>query len=442
MLFLYVCLLIKLFASAESDSYIENIHWKIANKINLINESPVETCLRYNLFPYYKHHINIPWNESIFNYVVTEVLNGNIINTNNRGIIGCCASGLWCYDDITCFTQGYTSNVFSNYGWLPSNDLAKPVYACMDAYQDNSKNVLAISKLSIVQSTKLNIIGQNFDYTEQTSSAYVYGESCDDLEICNCMYCRYMESTSACPLGTTCLTYQLHYNSYRSYCFHLCANENDESCPCGHVCTTIASYDQISACLPASPLDYIDDCNSNSGSIRAYSSSIYQSKYANKDYTIGLTMKDRAIKATLPLSNNYVSSCKSNSDCNDLNICTIDTCHSSGTCVYTYVEYCDSMPTDIRQHKTPYTYHNYYQSNNNILISQQSSVLDLITYGSVSKVSVVDDGPDVLYNLPFSILYFGTIFKTIYVSPNGRLLLPPHQVCSLQAVEEDISYKS
>jgi len=400
----------------------QNATWVIAES----GETQIQACTRINLAPLYMGDIDLVWNTSSLQSVV------NLLNrksySENGGLDGCCAPGLWC-DDETCFTQGF-GNFFSNYGWLNNNTVAHPVYTCLTGGASSGETV--IGKATLKGGT-LTVDGQGFSSTYDDSAAFVYNEACVDIETCNCMSCS--NSADSCPAGYLCLS---HYDM-SSYCFLECAGDGDESCPCGHTCSVVfgGGSDALYLCIPPNYSSYDSTCSQHTDHLTCRAPRAYQEVYQLESQSnsnkleVSLTINnegDLFDQGSAPdLSTGF---CSSNADCLDGNLCTVDSCDTTTKlCAYTSVPGCDSMVSTITTRNTPFMYYSYYAANQAIAGVQASSVTYLLNAGTTSSVQHEDDIPLQQLDLPFQITFFGNVVDQVYLSPNGLLALPPVRPC-------------
>jgi hypothetical protein len=419
------------YISLQGVTLAENIEWVVAN----VGESQVESCSRLGRNPLYMDEVSYPWNASNFRTVVVDILNRTLLNTEEEyGADGCCAPGLWCTPD-GCFTQGYADR-FSNYGWLNANSNAKPVYTCSGSVTAG----VTVASASLKDGT-LKITGKGFDAASSASSAFVYGESCGELEFCNCRSCN---SALPCPAGTLCITKTSNDQS-TSYCFPQCAGVGDESCGCGYVCTVVYGEGPsvIAMCLPEGYnehyISYHNQCKTSDSYATCSAPRAYQSQYkaeftasSNKlDVSVVINSEgDQLTTGTsTDLSNGF---CVADADCFDGNVCTVDRCNANtGLCQYTSVAGCDSVLPTVSARTTPYMYYTYRAAGSaDLSAAQASSVQYLLQKGTESSAADQDDYPMQKVDLPFEIVYFGNLVSTGYISPNGVFVLPPAMKCS------------
>ena len=134
---------------------LSDIEWVISDRRG---ESYPQACQRRSLDTIPINHKNyFTWNESTFRHVVDEALGMQSLKVN-YGIEGCCVTGLWCFTNDTCFTQGYGRD-FSNYGWLLSDGTAdaRPVYSCI-ASRDNADKFNSWKSLQTVESSAGSVV--------------------------------------------------------------------------------------------------------------------------------------------------------------------------------------------------------------------------------------------------------------------------------------------
>lgn len=122
--------------------------------------------------------------------------------------------------------------------------------------------------------------------------------------------------------------------------------------------------------------------------------------------------------------------CQTDAECFDGNICTSDNCAvATGLCQYASIEGCHSVLPAVTARTTPYMYYSYYAQGGDLAATQAQSVAYLLANGERSSTADRDDSPLQEVPLPFSVVYFGNLVSTGYISPNGVLALPPAMRC-------------
>lgn len=403
----------------------DDIAWLLAEP----GESQAQTCSRYNMNPYPMNNYPFAWDISTMTAIVVDKLNMSVASgpAAPYGVKGCCAPGLWCeLDDLSCFTQGFSER-FSNYGWLSDNASALPVYSCIDIR--NNQTAPVISTISRIISTgQITVKGNSFGYDAHDLTFSVSGETCNNVEMCNCMSCA---DTGHCPVGQDCGYYS---NGKDAFCFPACAAPGDKSCPCGYECSSYG------LCLPANLNAYPSQCASNSANMQCDVPRASQLQYFNEETTlVSIQVGDQA-QLNFSTSSLYAgkSWCNDNADCYDGNVCTVDVCEftgddenneKNGYCAYSAVDGdgCQSTPRAIQERLAPYMYNNYFisdrQAKHNAFIEQ------IMELGDTSSVSNEDDAPWQKVDLGFWMLYFGTFVNKADISPNGIIQFPPFSDC-------------
>lgn len=280
---------------------------------------------------------------------------------------------------------------------------------------------------------QLTIVGNGFPSDSSASSAFLYGESCSELEFCNCQSCS---ASVSCPSGSLCLTKSSGSSSV-SYCFPQCAALGDDSCACGYVCSVVfgEGSETIAMCLPEGYAQsfgsYHSQCTAHVGRATCSAPRAYQEQYQAAETVVSAVMDNSGdVRAIGSSSDVAAGFCATNADCFDGNVCTTDSCDTSTRlCQYASVVGCDSMQPAVTRRTTPYMYYSYYTAGSETAATQTSSVSYLNAVGTRSFATDKDDHPLQKIDLPFSFVYFGNLVSTGYVSPNGVLALPPAMEC-------------
>mmetsp|Transcript_155 Transcript_155/g.265 ORF Transcript_155/g.265 Transcript_155/m.265 type:complete len:1124 (-) Transcript_155:150-3521(-) len=410
-----------------------NISWVLAEP----GETEPQACIRNNMFPINMDRNALVWDEPTFRDVVTNILNMNVStsSTNGYGIEGCCAPGLWCRENGECFTQGFSAH-FSNFGWLPSDNTAKPVYTCAGTYNPAT----AVIRSAVLNNGKLSVSGSNIALLDSTTSAFVYGETCTSLETCNCLACDARALTPQCPPGYVCLW---NRQTGFQFCVLMCSNADDLSCSCDHTCRPLNDQgtSTISVCFPPDATTYRQNCAVNNDNLQCNAARAYQSDYkllssANTDdYPVSVMTGDVGALITVnpTAAANTIGRgfCKVNSDCADGYLATRDTCDpSTGLCAYSSETGLDSTVSYLTSHKTPFMYYTYYSNSSSLALTQANSAEYIRQNGIVSLNSKNDDYPFQPVTLGFDIVFFGNKINEGYISPDGVLSLPPIRPCN------------
>ena len=106
---------------------------------------------------------------------------------------------------------------------------------------------------SSLANSQLILRGSGFGSNEQNITGVRVGmDTCNRVELCSGHQCLACKNTGTCPLDTICLSDQ---TSNTGSCYIICTMQNDTSCPCDHICQTIAinTYTSsifLSVCVP------------------------------------------------------------------------------------------------------------------------------------------------------------------------------------------------
>jgi hypothetical protein len=394
----------------------------IIYKLATIGESQATTCLRNELVPVPKiFNDNSNWNYTTFNAVV-KLLNQSISPNSTYGINGCCSPGMWC-DKTGCFTQSYGS--FANFGFLNGNSEAMPVYSC---YLPFEPSTITVNTAYYEYSGKLLVQSFNLDAVEESISASVGGESCNNLQFCNSNQCRSCLTTS-CPQDSECVL-----DSGSPNCYMYCAGPGDESCPCGSYCDTVTLYngqskklDVLSLCTYSSfSLIFGSTCpgNQNLDAVKCQAPRAAQ-KSLSKQRSILSIASDKAVASITPIVQS-TNLCYADSHCFDGNICTIDSC-KSGYCSYISVDGCDSTIQAVRERVAPYTYSSYSQSS--MYLKHLQFERQVSSNGNMIQVDSTSPFHLQTVALPFNFDFFGVKTNSLTVNYDGSVSLPPIVAC-------------
>jgi len=401
---------------------LSDIEWVISDRRG---ESYPQACQRRSLDTIPINHKNyFTWNESTFRHVVDEVLGMQSLKVK-YGIEGCCVTGLWCFTNDTCFTQGYGRD-FSNYGWLLSDRMAdaRPVYSCL-ASRDNADKITSWKRVessagSVVcdvslhgMELTLNSISDSV-LLSPSSTAYIDGNACGSIEVCRSIACK---SGEDCPSDSVC---------FESYCAPICSvniEGGDMSCACDYKCTAPSSTITIGVCLPRYT-------SSDTNVLTCSSSKLVDTSWIMVDDRLSSTLSivtDELHVYDITVDKKVHAYCNSDVDCQDGDVCTEDTCDGdSGYCSYNFLPDCDSTDPVVRERSTTFVYHSFYSAVETIAGYQSVAVSFLMNNGQFSPTSNVDDKPEQAIHLPFSFVFFNNIVDMAYISPNGMIILPPH----------------
>lgn len=385
------------------------------------------------------------WNETTFRNVVTSELNLTVVNSssNGYGIEGCCAPGLWCKDDGTCFTQGFGAH-FSNFGWLPGDNTSHPVYTCAGTYDPSAATISSAA----LRNGRLTMSGTNIAILDSTTTAYVYGETCISIETCNCLTCSAKQLVPQCPPGFLC-------PSERGFpfCAQICTEEGDAGCPCDHVCRAYAGSDAglVRICEPPSPTAFVSACKAAKDNFMCNAARAYTAEYASQSDTVQsfpVSLMTGSVGADKDVTPPTISTgfCTSDANCVDGDLSTRDSCDtSSKLCVFEPEDGVSSVLYSVARRKTAFMYYTYYSDDTQIAQTQASSVAFLLANGTESLNTHKDDYPLQPVTLPFSIVFFGNLVSEAYISSNGVVSFPPVRICDRSQVcnanfRLDVSY--
>jgi hypothetical protein len=432
----------------------------------LKNESHAMACRRAGALPISSdidsQNIRITWNAD----KVAEVAKGlDCYNAEDwRPLQGCCTPGLWFNKESgQCFTHLY-STTFANYGWFDSDNF--PVYSCSMPTNDTSGSISIDSAYYSSTTESVAIYGSGIS----SLSPYIElgNQFCSNSQVCGdiCLSCQSNED--ACSVGSICL--DMWGNGHR--CYPYCAGDEDTSCPCGSTCITVSVHSQdtsdarnIQICLPiekgdqyyydndaaceafskvgsnGSPLESVTCKLPTISSILPYT--VLKSKYSKVDMAaveVTITSGQNNFGSTeYPLTElkTLLASCINDADCFDGDICTIEHCsQDEGKCIVVRQADCVSSSRAIQQQQTPYKYLMYTKNAPQKIADFEErmrcrnvSNSDCFVDWSQSTISSVDDYPSQTVALQFDFPYFGNVFSTVSLNPNGLLQLPPVLPC-------------
>jgi hypothetical protein len=337
--------------------------------------------------------------------------------------------GLWCKRD-GCFTQSIGSSYFSNYGFLPNDSSAYPVYACVPNFIPFINDPISIQQAQMGMNANVTITGMTNVYIEESYiSVSVDGRRCEHVEECSlqCQPCN-TNTNNPCPLGSSCLHDK---GQSTGGCYQICGGSFDKSCPCGLTCQEqYSSQKDTNFCSPL-PFSvgnicsqYFNTHNPFDLQCQAYytssstQSSVVSASFLDVNSIIGLS----TIRTQL-----FPLTCSLDLDCFDNNICTQNKC-VAGTCQYTFRDQCTSTLPSIKEQYSPrrclvFTFMNQLADQNTFIDSLSSAENE-------SPAEALRNVPTVIADVGFSFNYFGTAGRSITLSPNGLLQLPPFLPCT------------
>jgi len=407
-----------------------DITWVKANR----RETEAEACIRVNKNPVNMDSYPLQWNETTFRDVVTNELNMVVVNSssNDYGIEGCCAPGLWCKDDGTCFTQGFGAH-FSNFGWLPGDSTSHPVYTCAGTYSPAA----AVIDKAVLHKGRLTVTGTNIAVLDSTTTAYVYGETCISIETCNCLACDASQEVPQCPPGFMCPS-----SRGFPFCSQICTEEGDAGCPCDQVCRELGGSGAgiLRICLPPSPQSFATSCATSADNFMCNAARAYTAEYAELSDTMHsfpVSVMTGSVGAEKNITETTISGgfCTSDANCVDGDLSTRDSCNTvMKLCEFEPEEGINSVLYGVARRKTAFMYYTYYSDDAEIAQTQASSVAYLLANGKESMNANKDDYPLQPVDLPSSIVFFGNLVKEAFISPNGVVSFPPVRVCDKSQV--------
>lgn len=420
--FLNVIIAIPLFASNAVEA--ETL-WVVANR----GESQARTCARSG-HAVTDSDVSIQWNASVVKSVV-DILGRNFSSkATESGLYSCCVSGLWC-DETGCYTGGFSDN-FQNYGWL-NDKTAVPIYTCSSATASVSDITVTATSLT---PAGLTIQGTNFGSPQSVVDVNINGETCANVEVVNVLNSC---PNPVCPLGSLCI-----YNGQSHRCYISCANALDRSCPSDFTCREVAL--SLSAAIFLCTTDSKIYYSPNSYDVLTCSATrAYQEQYELNDAPYNYSLQSEA-EVFIDVSSEtpqYAAWCKTDSDCYDGDICTSDSCNSgTGFCVFEdmIMTGCSSTLLGTQERRSPYMYLSYELPP--LPADEISSFVDkLKSRGTLSTASGSDDAPSEPLVMPFNFTFFGNVVQEFSVNPDGFLMLPPRQSCSVSG-EKCIAFSS
>jgi hypothetical protein len=389
-----------------------DIDWLIAEDF----ESQWETCQRYQLSTYtFNSNEIFQWNSSIVRYVVEDVLNKTLLF---GGVGGCCESGVWC-DSTSCFTQNYGRS-FSNYGWIKGdNSNFAPVYTCIPTVvdeDDNINNTISIENVyygTANTNTNNNILlSINTSITDISSLNINLGNSrCLNAE--SCLYYNCTEDID-CPIGMGCYSSSIYQNNIGKQCYQYCSGNFDFSCSCNQTCT---EYQNNYICTSSSSTLFNSSITSTSTTLSCNSmGGIYQIPSPQRNLSVEINTIGTSKRVT-----NQVY-CSDDTDCNDGNVCTYDYCTTNHTCESVNLSNCSTIPYDIIQQSTSYT---YLQSTTTTTTNNNNDFQTMVDLLFQSNTAEIVSSSGVTIPLPFTFVYFGTRISEVMISQLGFIYLPP-----------------
>lgn len=390
------------------------------------NAGHAQTCLSEGYIPTPVSH-QISWNESVLNIVVNSL--GYTTNTtfSPYGVDGCCVSGLWC-DNGDCFTQSY--GMFQNYGALMGSP-ALPIYSCLT--KNESVPIREPFLLSASYSNgSLSIVGNNLGYDPDATVFSANGRSCYEADACSAQ-CRTCGSGGACTRDSICLAGR---GTSDRFCYKFCSGLSDASCPCGAICdtTTINTYAGV---IPIFLCNYgpfaEGGCSNPNPSQQRFMCKapelVDTGEEGAIDVNVSVTTTTSGAHRSFTVESSDVNrNCRTDEDCFDNNVCSIDRCNVlSLMCEHTPIPSCGSTPNTIREHRFTFTY--TVAAISDLSAAQEEFRAHMIANNKKSSVSKRDDYPAEVFDLHFNFSYFGSIHRRLSINPNGLISLPPLPTC-------------
>lgn len=339
----------------------------------------------------------------------------------------------------------------------------------------------SVSMVGDVVGSTVLIKGSNFGFDESVvgvSLSQTGGEAtsplCSYLELCTNV-CEICSSSEDCSLGAACL----HVGaSAIGHCFPYCAGSQDDSCPCGIPCVSVVVSSALDSgavvgvlqnfCAPDSDFTCLSNELYASGQDVAQcsvlggvpvladlqsASIIVGPEGSSEGDTFALSSNSALVAASVELVEPHGQlrgglaavggegrrlsvACFTDSDCNDGDRCTINSCVDS-VCVATIVDYgCQSSMPLIQQKSAPFIYINVAMTNS----SQRQSAFT--TFMKTNGQLAVDSADDSVYHVPEGnvgssialspsqqLQYFGNNVTAMGITPLGVITLTPVPFC-------------
>jgi hypothetical protein len=168
---------------------VSDFEWVVAQW----GEGQAEACHRVGFQPASTARLNLPWTPSALSQVASQ-LNLTVLNSYNSssasddGVRGCCAPGMWC-GPSGCFTQSFGR--FSNYGPLSGDtgdNASLPVYSCTGLYSNLTTGGVQLADADL-RNGYMTLYGEQFSSDPSENAVSIYGETCGEVESCNCLTC-------------------------------------------------------------------------------------------------------------------------------------------------------------------------------------------------------------------------------------------------------------
>ena len=462
-------------------SRINRIYFVLAPLNNVNGTSHATTCRQYNMKPTEKLQ-PIAWNEATLTKIAHD------FNFVSYGKLGCCEQTAYCdWEKKKCFATGFgRSSGYYNGGWKQqvTEQLASqhnlgnvaPVYSCIvDNHVSSHAIFPEIHAANILRSTTVEVLGKDFGKDAANIEIFLGDRQCKSVETCHtvCMACS---ADNDCSIDEECFKFSVH--STNGMCLKPCQYNIEGGlldCTCNTECRRLYTGVQYKSFCMNKGVTRVDQICNGATAIdtrltgNTNSKVLCKAKHLYAVCTDAVNVND--LKSDVSLStagflskNNALAKislaqCKSNSDCNDDDPCTVDTCssktNSNGNsikcCKHIAANFCETAPIELgKQSQYPISKDYFvWISDNRTLVKYDNNFAKIakiyIDYPTVAgfemlSVSDVDDYPLSKVDLPFLFQFYDENYKQIWVNPNGAIQFDDTNQCSNTFMAYDCSF--
>ena len=483
----------------------------------LEHETHAEACTRVGLRATRKV-LALAWNETALRSVAEA------LGAVSVGQAGCCAAGMWCNDtgargSAECFTHSNSSASFANHGWFGAGaGTARPVYSCVaPSLAPGSASPVHPPLITSIKTTRdarrltpgsrVTLTGNNFgahkDGLSVTFGAPGERQACAEPQFCHHV-CRACNSGSArCRNDEVCI----QDGVLGGRCVPFCKPDScgqDSLCPCDTRCYEVlfsgrraASFicsprhpltsgsicggfepteDKLVCTVPTRqwaaplPLALAEEAASRRRRGRPKSPARLRLGISFERATDGAAAVDALSRAILS-GYRLDGACAADSDCDDGNPCTIDTCVKSAAaaaaaaepegldnavCAHVAHDDCQTLPQPTLRRHGRARYRRAQGHETLLSAASVGSVGSSVGGGGgsgggggggggggaalvrlartsafrTSSASSHDDKPLAATDLGFAFPFFQQRHTRAFLSPNGMLQLDAAQRCS------------
>ena len=274
---------------------------------------------------------------------------------------------------------------------------------------------VAVTAQPGASTVQLEVIGFGFGDNDADIAVQLGNQECADVEVCHTI-CRTCQTDSDCGTDGLCLTVT---GLSGSFCSTFCS-VGDFSCPCDSQCHEAYAGSGSSPyyfCLNPNVRQVTDLCgDAYTGAMRHDEGvTSFRCNAPNRpclaDGNVSVAVSTPRWAAEwleAPAINDEAGNCTADSDCNDGDSCTLDSC-AGGCCQYAPSADC---LTDAEGYKAPSPMLHY-------LVRVEAGSTVMLGSGTLLGVTNRDDYPPDYVDMTSSMPFFDHRVSTIGVSPNG-----------------------